>query len=167
MSTAEDWIKKLQLLPHPEGGYFRELYRAPFSLSGEYYPQKFDSPRNTATSIYFLLKAGQISHFHQLKSDELWYFHDGKPIKIHILHSSGEYETKLLGNSLGEQCHLQIILPAGVIFAAEVNSPTGFSLVGCMVTPGFDFTDFKLYKFEELKDKYPDHKEILQKYCHT
>lgn len=157
--SAEDWINKLGLETHPEGGYYKEVYRNPatIQLSGG------GGTRNLATSIYFLLKGGQKSHFHQLKSDEQWYFHHGTPVEIHIF-ERGNYRQEVLGLDLDKGQKPQILIPANSIFAAEVSSGVGYSLMGCMVNPGFDFKDFRMLSAEELTELYPDRKPLIKKF---
>ena len=161
---AEDWIKRLNMQQHPEGGWYHEVYRSQLSISEEQLPDRYQSNRSVATSIYFLLKGNEVSKFHVLQSDELWYFHAGSPVTIHLLDPTlGSYQTVSMGNSGKENEHLQIIIPAGIIFGATVQDATGFSLVGCMVAPGFDFADFRLCSEEELSAKFPKHTTIIKK----
>ena len=150
--TAQDWITSLNLLPHPEGGYYKETYRSPEQalFAG------FKGPRSISTAIYFLLEGKNKSHFHRIQSDELWFFHEGVTLEILLLHKD-RVETILLGKE--EQ--LQAIIPAGLWFGARVKDQTGYALVSCTVAPGFDFNDFELGKKTELLDLFPQHKEII------
>lgn len=156
--TAKKWIENLQLIPHPEGGYFKENYRSEESFS----PIGFKGKRNYATSIYFLLEKGNISHFHQIESDELWYYHDGASLSVHFLYPNGKYEVHKVGKNILAGEVPQLVVPKGIIFASE--STGDFSLVGCMVSPGFDFDDFKLFTSEELSARYPQHQHLVQKF---
>lgn len=158
MRGAVYWIDRLGLQPHPEGGYYREVYR-----SGEVtiHPEHSEE-RNLATSIYFLLEGENISHFHELSSDELWYYHDGKGANIHVF-DNGQYQSYELSKEPEGQ--LQVLLPAHSEFAAEVIGQDGYVLIGCVVTPGFDFEDFRLLKKAEMLKKYPGYTELIEKFC--
>lgn len=155
------YIKKLDLIKHPEGGYFKEIYRA----NEIYYvdqPKK-TIKRNASTSIYFLLDGRQVSKFHRLKSDELWHFYDGSAIKLYVINSDGEFSTFLLGNDLGNGELFQLVIKKNSWFAAEVMDKKSYSLIGCTVSPGFDFTDFELASRKNLMDQFPNYKvEILR-----
>lgn len=152
---AKDWIQQLELIPHPEGGYYRELYRHPGTLQH----LAGGGTRNLTTSIYFLLEGAQLSHLHQLKSDEIWYYHQGSGAKIHLFDEQG-YHTRVLGPRIQDGEALQVLIPAGTIFGAEVIDQD-FVLMGCVVTPGFDFKDFRLVEAEELSIRFPKEKEVI------
>lgn len=151
MKTSEEWIEQLGLLPHTEGGYYREMER-----SGRLFGQG-DEARSQYTTIYFLLTAENPSRFHQLSSDEIWFFHDGNPLTVHSISSDGEYAA----NEIGFNEKLQYTVPADDIFGSTVEN--GYALVSCMVVPGFDFSDFKLFTQNELLEKYPAHKDIIRR----
>ena len=155
--NADDWIQQLQLLPHPEGGYYKETYRSKESV----FFLGFEGRRNTSTAIYFLLKEKDKSHFHRIKSDELWFFHEGSSLEIFCLSENG-LQTILLGKNSKEGEQLQAIIPAGNWFAAKIKDETGFSLVSCTVAPGFDFQDFELAEKELLEKEFPSHKRLIE-----
>jgi uncharacterized protein len=160
MQTPEYWISHLNLTAHPEGGYFSEIYRNKEVISDTELTQKYSGKRNLATSIYFLLKHGEVSKLHRLKSDEIWYYHYGSPLIVHVFHE-GKYTQYQMGCDASKNEVFQVILPASSIFGAEVETPNGFTLVGCMVSPGFHFDDFELIsktKFETIY--HADHKLI-------
>lgn len=138
--TARYYIDQLLLQPHPEGGYFAESYRSDRSavFAG------FDGERSYATSIYFLLEKGQVSALHRIKSDELWYHHDGGELEIIELDESGNELITRLGKALHTGAVLQHVVKAGRWFGARPAADAEFVLVGCEVTPGFDFRDFEL-----------------------
>ncbi|MDD3876526.1 MAG: cupin domain-containing protein [Bacteroidales bacterium] len=163
MKDAEYYINHLNLEPHIEGGYFKEIYRSPFHLQKNCLPSEFDGGRALATTIFFLLKSGQVSKFHQLLSDEIWFYHDGVPMLIHMINEQGAYILQKLGPDVKNGENLQVLIPAGTVFGAEPTAAHSFSLVSCMVTPGFDFRDFKLFSSKELCDKFDMHKEIIQR----
>jgi predicted cupin superfamily sugar epimerase len=138
--TASDYIQHLGLEKHPEGGYYREVYRHSALSSFE----GFDGPRNLSTSIYFLMTHEASSAMHRIKSDEIWYYHDGDPLEIIIQNEEGVEYIVRLGKSLDTGCVMQYVVPAGCWFGARVADGGAFTLVGCQVTPGFDFRDFEL-----------------------
>lgn len=149
------WITALEMAKHPEGGYFKEVYRCrEFCARGL---QK----RNLATSIYFLLPSTEVSCFHRLKSDELWYYHAGSPLTIYIIDGEGQLKNIKLGLDAAHGESLQVIVQQGSIFGAVVDQPDSYTLMGCMVAPGFDYCDFELMERGNLIEKYPQHREII------
>jgi hypothetical protein len=161
-STPKEWIKHLNLTVHPEGGYFSENYRNNNLISDVELTQKYTGKRNLSTSIYFLLEQGQVSKLHRLKSDEIWYFHHGAPIHVHVF-DKGQYSLFTMGTSFHLGQLLQLVIPAGTVFGAQVTSNGAFSILGCMVSPGFHFDDFELVPFEEMMVSYPNNGELIQK----
>ncbi|MFJ7827306.1 cupin domain-containing protein [Psychrobacillus sp. NPDC096623] len=153
MKDASYYIKQLGLEPHPEGGYFQSSYASEYS----------EGNRKLYTSIYFLLGAGDVSHFHRLKSDELWYFHDGSSLLVHVIDEEGNYVEHKLGLDLENGEVPQVLVPKNTIFGSSVIENGTFSLVGCMVAPGFEYEDFELFTQKELLHDYPQHKEIICK----
>ncbi len=162
MKIAQHWVETLELTPHPEGGYFRETYRAAESISAAALPTRFSGDRNLCTSIYFLLEAGQASTFHRIKSDEIWYFHLGTPIRIHSIADDGSANSVLLGEEA-----FQTVVPAGVWFGAELAEASGYALVGCAVSPGFDFADFELARRDALIQDFPQHRALIKRLTHA
>lgn len=159
---AEQIIRQYNLEKHPEGGYFKEVYRSAKSIDPNCLPG-FSDERNIATSIYFLLHDDEISAFHQLKSDEIWYHHEGDPVRVHMFTPGGEYESHVLDRPLGKHGMPQLVIPAHTIFGAEIMNPDGYCLMGCMVAPGFHFDDFELMERESLLKSYPRHQELIEK----
>jgi predicted cupin superfamily sugar epimerase len=160
---AEYWIRKLELEPHPEGGYFRQTYRANLVLAKESLPQEFTGPRAASTAIYFLLEGENFSAFHRLLSDELWHFYVGSALVVHVIDKDGQYSEVLLGSDPDEGEALQAVVKAGCWFASEVRDRKSFALVGCTVAPGFDFADFEMAKREELVKDYPQHRSVIER----
>ena len=158
---AQDWIERLGLQAHPDGGYFRETYRSAEILDEAALPERYRGPRHYQTAIYFLLASGEIFAFHRMQSDELWFFHAGSPVRIHCLYPDGSHETVLLGADPGEGQSLQAAIPRGVWFGAEVTEPASFVLVSCTVAPGFEFMDFELADREALRAAFPDQGELV------
>jgi len=150
------WVEKLQLLPHPEGGYFKEIYRD----SSTFHPLGFPGLRNYSTAIYYLLEQGQFSAFHRIKSDELWHHYEGGCVQIYLLELDKLTVLKL-GKDL-ENGELPVVwVPKGVWFAAEPAEGCDFSLMGCTVSPGFDFADFEMATRDDLAEYYGEYKELI------
>ena len=161
--SAEFWIKKLDLISHPEGGYYKETYRSQEKIIPEALPQQFTDPRDMCTAIYFLLKSDQVSSFHRIKSDEIWTFHTGSSLTIHTINPEGKYKKRLVGPDPDNGETLQYVVKAGCWFGATVNNPNSFSLVGCIVSPGFDYHDFELADQQKLLLQFPQHASIINK----
>jgi predicted cupin superfamily sugar epimerase len=156
--SAKSIIQKLQLIPHPEGGFYKETYISKQSMTTNDGKQ-----RNVSTAIYYLLENEDKSLFHRIKSDELWFFHQGNPIEIIFIHNS-LISSIILGNDLKKGELPQAKIPANTWFAAKIKNDTGYSLVSCVVAPGFDFADFQLAKKADLILEYPHLKEIIIKF---
>lgn len=163
--SAEYYMEKLELTKHPEGGWFKETYRSVGEIDRQSLSSDFSGSRNYSTSILFMLQADETSAFHKIKSDELWHFHDGNGLTIHELTENGKYINHQLGLNLSANEKPQLIIPAGSWFASEVVDDGDFCLVGCTVSPGFDFEDFELAKAAELTSKYPDQKNLVNRLC--
>jgi predicted cupin superfamily sugar epimerase len=154
MKQMQQLIDELGLLPHPEGGFYKETYRSEQTLDG--------AERQLLTSIYFLLSADNVSKFHRIKSDELWYFHTGSPLVVHTLSAHGHEQHHLgLDATKGQQPFLWI--PKDTIFGSSIDQENGFALVSCAVAPGFDFRDFELFDRATLLAAYPQHSEIVER----
>ncbi|MBN1599064.1 MAG: cupin domain-containing protein [Bacteroidales bacterium] len=165
MKSAEYWIQELNLEPHSEGGFFKETYRSSLDVEIKELPHGFKGSRRLSTSIYYLLRSGEISKLHRLRSDELWYYHYGSAVKLIFIDPEGKKKKIILGSRVEKAEHLQVLIPAGTIFAAEVVDKKSYSLVGCMVSPGFEYDDFEMYDKEDLIQAFPKHIDIIEKYC--
>jgi predicted cupin superfamily sugar epimerase len=114
------------------------------------------------TSIYFLLTSANVSKFHRIKSDELWFYHAGSPLIVHTLDDQGHKEM-LVGPRFSEGQKPQILVPKDTIFGSSVFEENGYSLVSCVVAPGFDFEDFELFTKDYLLGKYPTEEAIISR----
>jgi predicted cupin superfamily sugar epimerase len=162
--TAQEVIRLLGLSPHPEGGFFRETFRAeelPMAL-----PER--GARSSSTAIYFLLQRGDFSAFHRVRSNEAWHHYLGASLELHLLEASG-HQRLVLGPRLELGERPQAVVPRGVLQAARlVSSPSSppseydFALVGCTVAPGFDFADFEMPSRSALLGELPAHRAIIQ-----
>ena len=152
MKTAQEWIETLRLIPHPEGGYYRETYRSPTTVE----LPSFGGARAVSTAIYFLLPAAAVSALHRIKSDELWHFYAGEPLTLHSLAPTGRYSAIVLSAD-----NPQGVIPAGCWFGATVA--TDYALVGCTVAPGFDFCDFEMATRSALLAAWPQHRPVIER----
>jgi predicted cupin superfamily sugar epimerase len=155
---AERIVRELGLAPHPEGGFYRETFRSPRQLDG--LP---NGPRAASTAIYFLLPAGSFSAFHAVTSDEAWHHYDGDPLELQVIGTDGVAVRYVLGKDLAQGQVPQAVVPAGAWQAAR---PLGerYALVGCTVSPGFDFTDFEMPPRAELLRRLPAHRELVERF---
>ncbi|MGN6645185.1 MAG: cupin domain-containing protein [Cytophaga sp.] len=160
MSTAAFYIEQLGLTVHPEGGYFKEVYRSEMRSAFE----GFAGERNVSTSIYFLLDGSDKSHLHKIKSDETWFFHIGNSVEVVILHN-GNCSVITLGSAIEKGEVFQFTVPAESWFGARIKGESGFGLVSCTVAPGFDFADFELAEYKKISREYPAYDSILKEMC--
>lgn len=163
--TAVKLVKGLNLTRHPEGGWYREIYRSDGTIPGKLLPGQPAGNRSFCTAIYFLLERGDISALHRIKSDELWHFYAGAALTVHVITPDGEYSPLRLGRDMAAGESFQAVVPAGCWFGAE--SDGDFSLVGCTVAPGFDFADFAMGEPEFLLRRYPAHAGIIRRLTQT
>jgi predicted cupin superfamily sugar epimerase len=142
-------VRRLGLIPHPEGGFYRETFRSAEALS-----LADGRLRSASTAIYYLLPAGTFSTWHRVASDEVWHHYAGGALRLYLL---GHGEHRLDGD------HPQAVVPAGIWQAAEPED--GPVLCGCTVAPGFDFADFGLADREALTEAYPADAELIRRLC--
>ena len=147
--NADSIIQRLGLIPHPEGGHYREVYRAPLEVGAS---------RGSVTSIYFLLQAGEVSRWHRVDAVEIWNFHAGDNLELKMATEEGE-ETYLLGTDISGGARPQAIVPPHAWQSARSLGP--WSLVGCAVAPAFEFEGFELapedWKPSNHQGGTPDH----------
>jgi predicted cupin superfamily sugar epimerase len=158
---AADWIASLGLAPHPEGGFYRETYRAGELIAAEHLPPRFGGARACSTAIYFLLPGDQVSRLHRIKSDEIWHFYAGGPLTLTLIHPDGRLEESRLGPDPDRDERFQALVPAGCWYGAAVDDSGGYALVGGTVAPGFDFADFELADRARLIADFPRHREAI------
>ncbi len=131
--AADDVIRLLDLAPHPEGGHFRETFRDARQVEGG---------RAASTVIYFLLAAGERSHWHRVDAAEVWHWYAGAPLKLEIAQGAGRIERVTLGADLAAGQRPQAVVPAHAWQSAQTLGD--WTLCGCTVAPGFDFAGFEL-----------------------
>ena len=143
MTELPDWAMRLDLSPHPEGGWFRETWRSELTVAQSALPPDYTGPRSAGTAILFLLMPGQQSAWHTVRSAELWMYHRGSPLLLEVGPEQDEAATLLLGGDVmaGEQP--QLLVPPGHWQRARPSGDEA-TLVSCVVVPGFDFADFAL-----------------------
>ena len=159
-ATVQQWIDRLSLEPHPEGGWYRQTYRASLMLPLAALPG-FTGERAASTAIYFLLAGDQFSALHRLRSDEVWHFYAGSGLVVHVIEPGGQYSGLLLGSNAAAGELFQAVVPAGCWFGSSLRQPNTYALVGCTVAPGFDFADFEMAKRDALTAQYPQHRNII------
>jgi uncharacterized protein len=152
-AEAERLIRTLGLQPHPEGGFYREMFRSEINVAAS------NAPRSALTSIYYLLSRDDFSAFHRLTSDEIWHYYGGSAIAIETIDGDGEHREIILGT--GDRW--QAAMPAGVWFGASVCDPQGYALIGCDVAPGFDFADFEMGVRDRLIAEFPQHRAAIER----
>lgn len=157
------WVEKLEMLAHPEGGFYKEMYRSDGLIPQAALGSSFKGDRNFSTAIYFLLSSENFSAFHKIASDEVWHFYAGDGLDINIIQSDGTFSCIHLGNGNSENQVFQAVVPAGAWFASEPSHKKGWALVGCTVAPGFDFEDFEMAKRADLIRDYPQHEEVIKR----
>jgi predicted cupin superfamily sugar epimerase len=137
--TAHEWIAALNLAPHPEGGYFREIYRSGSRVQ----PGDGRAIRAALTTIYFLLPAGDASRWHRVASDEVWHYYAGDPLELSMSDDAtlGRVTSTRLGPYDSRTEPVRIV-PAGTWQSAR--STGAYTLAGCTVAPGFEFADFEM-----------------------
>jgi predicted cupin superfamily sugar epimerase len=143
MSELPDWAQRLDLSPHPEGGWFRETWRSGLAIPPSALPPDYAGPRSAGTAILFLLMPGQQSAWHTVRSTELWLYHRGSPLLLQFGAEQASAATHLLGSDIASGEQPQLAVPAGHGPRARPRDDEP-SLVSCIVVPGFDFADFAL-----------------------
>jgi len=149
-------VKKLALEKHPEGGYFKQTYRSDTIVNVEGY----DGPRSIATAIYYMLAGDQFSAFHRIRSDEIWHYYAGGSITLYAIDKDG----KLSKVKIGRGGVPQAVIKANTWFAAALDSKKSYCLLGCTVSPGFDYRDWELGRRDELVRMYPQHRKVIERY---
>ncbi len=157
LPTADEWVARLNLQPHPEGGYYAETYRSPETVAAAHLPARYSGDRSFATAIYFLVRGGTFSALHRIQSDEMWHFYAGSRLTVYVIHQEGRLEEIHLGSDFATGETFQAVVPAGCWFGSKVHEAHGYALVGCTVAPGFDFADFQLADRAALTRQFPQH----------
>ena len=162
MLTAQEIISFFQMKPLPdEGGYYVETYRARGKIAQANLPAGYIGRRNFSTAILYLLTPDTFSRLHRVKSDEVFHFYLGDPVTMLQLHPDGSSKIIILGQDiLNGQC-VQATVPAGIWQGCFLNQGGKFALLGCTVSPGFEFADYESSRQNELLDKYPNQQDLI------
>ena len=160
-SEVKRIIERLDLQPHPEGGYFRETYRAEMTVTHPAVGMDENGTRAAGTSIYFMVPRDDFSAFHRVRTDETWHLYDGGPLELHLIDPDGVYQCVVLSRDLGAG-EPQFTVPAHWWQAARCDSAAAYALGGCTVAPGFDFADFELPDAAEIIAQHPQHEAIIR-----
>ncbi|UCH84077.1 MAG: cupin domain-containing protein [Candidatus Latescibacterota bacterium] len=163
MRDAAEWIARLDMVKHPEGGYYREIYRSNETIAHDHLPERFGGDRVFSTAIVFLLRAGEFSALHRIKQDEVWHHYDGAALTIHVIDPNGGYTPIELGCDIEKGERPQVVVRAGCLFGTTVSGEGTYALVGCTVAPGFEFDDFEMPDRDTLAKRYPQHQAIIEK----
>jgi len=161
MITAEELIRKLNLIPHPEGGYYRETYRCPEILPRTALDERYSAARATGTAIYYLLTVDTCSRLHRLQSDEIYHFYLGDPVTMLHLYPDGTARELVIGLNIASGELPQVVIPRGIWQGSFVRPGGRFALLGATVAPGFDFADYEAGERANLLRQYPAQKELV------
>jgi predicted cupin superfamily sugar epimerase len=162
----ETIVATLGLAPHPEGGFYRETYRAPLVLPRDALGAAFGGDRHASTAIYFLVPRGTFSALHRIAADEVWHHYAGAPLEVVAILPDGGLERVTLGSELAAGERPQHVVRAGAWFGSRVPDTAAaargaWSLVGCTVAPGFDFADFEMGERDALVRAFPAHRDLI------
>lgn len=162
--SAQEVIDSLGLQPHPEeGGYFIETHRAEEMIEKTNLPERYDGDRCHSTAIYYLLTPETYSHMHKLESDEIFHFYAGDPCEMVQLHPDGSGEVVVLGNDLAAGQRPQVRVPKSSWQGMRLLPGGTFGLMGCTVSPGFEFIDYAHGTRDELISQWPEFKDFIQR----
>lgn len=161
---AQELVRRFNMTPHPEGGFYRETYRSAGSIPATALPG-FPGERSYSTAILFLLRQGDVSHLHRIRQDEIWHFYLGGPLRLAMLSPEGVWSEIILGGEVMNGQQLQYAVPAGYWFGATPAEGSAFCLVGCTVAPGFDFADFEMAECGTLESRYPAERSHIREFC--
>ncbi|HEY9680364.1 MAG TPA: cupin domain-containing protein [Oculatellaceae cyanobacterium] len=167
--TADDLIEQLNLVPHPEGGFYRETYRSSVSLMQSDLPPVYTGARSASTCIYYLLVGDRFSCMHRICTDEIFHFYAGDSVEMLQLFSEPVLTSRriTIGNRLELGESPQYVVPAnswqGFRLKPISNSAgvAGFALLGCTVAPGFDFADYEEGLCSELSNQFPEEADLI------
>ncbi len=160
--TIDYLVKQLDLLPHPEGGFYKEVYRSEEKIAEIALPTRFLGDRHFFTSIYFLIEKNNFSALHKIKSDETWHFYFGDALEVIEISEEGSVKSTFIGSNLEKNEMFQYTVKANTWFGSRVKVGGNFSLVGCTVAPGFEFDDFEMAERNVLQKKFPQNNKIIE-----
>lgn len=162
--TAMEIVAHFKMSPHPEGGFYKEIYRSSDIIAQSALPAGYTGDRVFSTSIIFLLRQGEYSHLHRIQQDEIWHFHLGGPLRLVSLSPEAHQHETLLGTDFTQGQHVQSVVPGGYWFGATPAPGVDFTLVGCTVAPGFDFADFEMGDRQWLEQTFPTALQMIREF---
>ena len=161
--TADEIKRLLNLEAHPcEGGWFIQTWRSEERIPHEALPARYSAARAAGTCIYYLLEPGTFSEMHRLASDEIFHFYLGDPVEMLQLHPDGSARTVTLGSDLAAGQHPQLIVPKHVWQGSRLVPGGKLALLGCTVSPGFDYADYETDREAPLSLQYPQFAELIR-----
>lgn len=152
---------RLNLLPHVEGGFFKETYRSADNIPGKILPDRYGGDRCYGTAIYYMITRKSFSSMHRIQSDEIFHFYLGDPLVMLQLFPDGTGKTVELGNDILNGIEPQVVVPAGVWQGMRLKEGGDFALMGTTVAPGFEYIDFEHGDREKLLNDYPEFNELI------
>ena len=166
--TADEIKQLLQLEPlRMEGGFFRETYRSRWMVSPDYLPEGMQGMHSIGTAIYFLITPESYSRLHRLPGSEIFHFYLGDPVEMLQLWPDGTTRTEILGSDLAAGMHVQLHVPKHVWQGSRLLSGGSFALLGCTVSPGFDYADYETGKRDVLLQEYPQAEATIRALTHA
>ena len=160
--TAEKLKSLLNLVPLSiEGGYFAETYRSTEMISAECLQVRYSSARSVGTAIYYLLEPNTFSELHRVASDEIFHFYLGDPVEMLQLWPDGSGKRVLIGTDIEGGMAPQLVVPHGVWQGARLVAGGKFALLGCTVSPGFEYADYESGSRQLLCEAYPEHRDMI------
>jgi len=160
--TADDIIKHYNMQPLPEeGGYYVETYRADENIHHSALPERYDGHRDHSTSILYLITPDSFSKMHSVKSDEIFHFYLGDPVEMLKLNPDGTSEVIVMSPDIKAHHHQQVAVKNGIWQGTKLVEGGKYALLGCTVSPGFEFTDFETGTRQELIKSHPDQKKLI------
>ena len=165
--NAEDLKRLLHLVPLSiEGGYFFESYRSSDVLPAEALPARYGGPRRACTAIYYLLTENTFSEMHRVASDEIFHFYLGDPVEMLQLWPDGSSQRLLIGTDLKQGMRPQVVVPAGIWQGSHLAPGGRLALLGCTVSPGFEYEDYESGLRNLLSEQYPQARELITALTH-
>jgi predicted cupin superfamily sugar epimerase len=160
--TAEKLKSLLNLVPLSiEGGYFAETYRSTEMISSECLPDRYSGRRSVGTAIYYLLEPGTFSEIHRVASDEIFHFYLGDPVEMLQLWPDGSGKRVLIGTNIEKGMAPQVVVPQGVWQGARLAAGGKFALLGCTVSPGFEYADYESGSRQHLCELHPAYRDMI------
>ncbi|CAH1791477.1 unnamed protein product [Owenia fusiformis] len=159
-------VEKLGLIKHPadDGAHFKELWRSTRKITVVTDPESYDGERTSGTSIYFLMQEKALVTFHILPSDELFYWHRGGNVKVHLISKDGVYRSEILGDMMSsDDANYQVRVPRNHWYAVEMEDATQSCLYSAVVVPGWEAKDWKEGKRDDLISKFPKHRDLIER----